>query len=184
MVAARAEDVAANWVAAATFAAYTFARSRRPAPRRHRAIAAALNAQGIRMARGGAGHNLTVRNLLARQIEQLDRLANRPTGGTYSQRDCAPGNRVHRRQRFRPSSASRVQCLWRRRPWWRRQDRAIEFSQLRIPADACSRAWSADCPGNWFPRFTCQTQAIDRDELFVRVGIRVPVSCHVGLTPL
>jgi hypothetical protein len=31
----------------------------------HRAIAAALNARGIRTARGGAWHDSTVRNLLA-----------------------------------------------------------------------------------------------------------------------
>ena len=34
----------------------------------HRAIAAALNARGIRTARGGAWHDSTVRNLLARQV--------------------------------------------------------------------------------------------------------------------
>ena len=32
----------------------------------HRAIAAALNARGIRTARGGAWHDSTVRNLLGR----------------------------------------------------------------------------------------------------------------------
>jgi DNA invertase Pin-like site-specific DNA recombinase len=34
----------------------------------HRAIAAALNARGIRTARGGAWHDSTVRNLLAREV--------------------------------------------------------------------------------------------------------------------
>jgi hypothetical protein len=34
----------------------------------HRAIAAALNARGIRTARGGAWHDSTVRNLLAREL--------------------------------------------------------------------------------------------------------------------
>ncbi len=34
----------------------------------HRAIAAALNARGIRTARGGAWHDSTVRNLLLREV--------------------------------------------------------------------------------------------------------------------
>src|SRR5271155_4834513 len=66
---AQAKGAAANRTAAGTFAANVLPIVRQigaAGATTHRAIAAALNARGIRTARGGAWHDSTVRNLLAR----------------------------------------------------------------------------------------------------------------------
>ncbi len=70
--AAQAKGVQANRKAADAFAANVLPIVRQiqaAGATTHRAIAAALNARGIRTARGGAWHDSTVRNLLARAAE-------------------------------------------------------------------------------------------------------------------
>jgi DNA invertase Pin-like site-specific DNA recombinase len=67
---AQAKGAAANRAAADAFAANVLPIIRQieaSGLTGHRAIAAALNARGIRTARGGAWHDSTVRNLLTRQ---------------------------------------------------------------------------------------------------------------------
>ena len=68
---AQAKGVAANRAMADAFAANVLPVVRQieaTGATTHRAIAAALNARGIRTARGGAWHDSTVRNLLAREV--------------------------------------------------------------------------------------------------------------------
>ena len=68
---AQAKGAAANRTAADAFAANVLPIVRQieaAGATTHRAIAAALNARGIRTARAGAWHDSTVRNLLAREI--------------------------------------------------------------------------------------------------------------------
>jgi hypothetical protein len=69
---AQAKGAAANRTAADAFAANVLPIVRQieaAGATTHRAITAALNARGIRTARGGARHDSTVRNLLARGTE-------------------------------------------------------------------------------------------------------------------
>src|ERR1039458_9016307 len=68
---AQAKGASANRAAADALAANVLPLGRQIAAAgatTHRAIAAALNARGIRTARGGAWHDSTVRNLLAREV--------------------------------------------------------------------------------------------------------------------
>jgi DNA invertase Pin-like site-specific DNA recombinase len=68
---AQSKGAAANRTAADAFAANVLPIVRQieaAGVATHRAIAAALNARGIRTARGGAWHDSTVRNLLAREL--------------------------------------------------------------------------------------------------------------------
>jgi DNA invertase Pin-like site-specific DNA recombinase len=68
---AQVKGAAANRAAADAFAANVLPIVRQieaAGATTHRAIAAALNARGIRTARGGAWHDSTVRNLLAREM--------------------------------------------------------------------------------------------------------------------
>jgi DNA invertase Pin-like site-specific DNA recombinase len=67
---AQAKGAVANRAAADAFAANVLPivrQTRAAGATTHRAIAAALNAHGIRTARGGAWHDSTVRNPLARE---------------------------------------------------------------------------------------------------------------------